>query len=166
MQALSWVGAYWRVPLYVAVLLAVALVHRRRCDARMTRRWLRAALGMALALPVSVSLTAALKHAIGAPRPVALLGPDTVRALDMADSEFSFPSGHAASAALIAVSLWPALPRWGRVLAVVFAVSVGASRVWLGMHFPSDVLAGLAIGAAVATASGLLVRRLLAERPR
>lgn len=165
MQALSWLGDYHRTALYAAVLLAIALARQRRSDALVARRWFLAGLGMALALPFSVLLTAGLKEVIAAPRPSALLGPDAVLVLGQTDSEYAFPSGHAASVALLAASLWSILPAWGRAVAIMLALAVGASRIWLGMHFPSDVLAGLAIGAAVAVASGLFVRRMFGERP-
>ena len=72
----------------------------------------------------------------------------------------SFPSGHAASAAAAAVLLSDGMPGWRAPLAVL-AVTVGWSRVQTGLHHVSDVLAGLALGAAV----GLMVRRLLPLRP-
>jgi undecaprenyl-diphosphatase len=68
----------------------------------------------------------------------------------------SFPSGHAASAAAAAVLLADGRPGWRAPLAVL-AVGVAWSRVQTGLHHLSDILAGLALGAAV----GLLVRRLL-----
>jgi len=63
---------------------------------------------------------------------------------------YSFPSGHtlhAVSFTWIAVSFYPAL---GWVL-VPFAALVGASRVVLGLHYPSDVVVGAALGATIAT---------------
>ena len=68
--------------------------------------------------------------------------------------QFSFPSGHTITAFAVAVSLsmfYPAL-----LVGLLFcAVSVAASRILLGMHFLSDVLAGAAIG----TAAGVRRRR-------
>lgn len=67
----------------------------------------------------------------------------------------SFPSGHAASAAAFATGTALELP----VLAVpvgALAAAVGASRVVTGLHYPSDVVAGFAVG----VGSGLLTRRL------
>ncbi|MFR9794302.1 bifunctional phosphatase PAP2/diacylglycerol kinase family protein [Streptomyces sp. MS06] len=71
----------------------------------------------------------------------------------------SFPSGHAASAAAFAAGVALESPGWGAVVAPV-ALSVGASRVYTGVHFPSDVLAGAALGAGAAFA----VRRLVPTR--
>jgi undecaprenyl-diphosphatase len=65
---------------------------------------------------------------------------------------FSFPSGHTLHAVgftMIALAYFPAL--W--VLLVPFTVLTAVSRVALGLHYPSDVLAGAALGAAIASAS-------------
>jgi undecaprenyl-diphosphatase len=66
--------------------------------------------------------------------------------------QFSFPSGHtmhAVAFGIIAVSYFPALI-W---LVVPFAILVGLSRPILGLHYPSDVLAGAALGALIAEIS-------------
>ena len=63
----------------------------------------------------------------------------------------SFPSGHAASAAAFATGVALESPAWGAVVAPI-AFSVAASRVYTGVHFPSDVLAGAALGACAAFA--------------
>lgn len=60
---------------------------------------------------------------------------------------FSFPSGHAMGSATLAAAvvmlLWRTRWRWpALVLGVCFAAWVGASRVYLGVHYPSDILAG------------------------
>lgn len=76
-------------------------------------------------------------------------------------SGFSFPSGHAtnttAAAVALTVLLWPLLGRRGRAVAVALAVVVvvltGLNRVLLGVHHPSDVVAGTLLGAAVAVGS-------------
>jgi undecaprenyl-diphosphatase len=65
---------------------------------------------------------------------------------------FSFPSGHtlhAVAFTMVASAYWPALAG----LLVAFTLLTAASRVVLGLHYPSDVLAGAAIGAAIAGAS-------------
>lgn len=83
-------------------------------------------------------------------------------------SRWTFPSGHAvASAALALVVVLLAWPTRARrpvtVGAVVYVVAVGLSRLVLGVHFPTDLVAGWAL--AVAVASGIAARTL-ARDPR
>ncbi|ATW51548.1 bifunctional phosphatase PAP2/diacylglycerol kinase family protein [Streptomyces xantholiticus] len=63
----------------------------------------------------------------------------------------SFPSGHAASAAAFATGVALESKAWGAVVAPV-AASVAFSRVYTGVHYPSDVLAGAALGVGAAFA--------------
>jgi undecaprenyl-diphosphatase len=79
-----------------------------------------------------------------------------------------FPSGHATAAAaffgavmLLAGTLPPRVCGWVRALALVMIALVGLARVILGAHWPSDVLAGIALGLALAAGAALL-----ASRPR
>jgi len=73
--------------------------------------------------------------------------------------DFSFPSGHTAGSFAAAAALSCFYPRDAPLL-LGTAAAVGASRVYLGMHFPSDVLVGAGLGAAV----GLLARRFVSRR--
>jgi undecaprenyl-diphosphatase len=68
----------------------------------------------------------------------------------------SFPSGHSASAAAFAVGAAIEAPRLALPLGAL-AAAVAFSRVYTGVHFPSDVLAGAALGAAVAGAGAVAV---------
>lgn len=72
----------------------------------------------------------------------------------------SFPSGHSASAAAFATGLALEAPRLAVPVGAV-ALAVGASRVVTGVHYPSDVFSGVAIG----TAAGLLTLRWWPRRP-
>jgi undecaprenyl-diphosphatase len=64
-------------------------------------------------------------------------------------TDWSFPSNHAAIAAAAAVALLYASRAAGRY-AVALALLMGASRVWIGVHYPHDGVVGLALGALVA----------------
>lgn len=82
---------------------------------------------------------------------------------------FSFPSGHAMGSATLAMVVvllcWHTRWRWLAVaLATLFALLVGASRIYLGVHYPSDILGGFAAG--IAWVSGVyLVLFRIRERP-
>ena len=76
---------------------------------------------------------------------------------------YSFPSGHAFNVAVVATVLvfllWPVLApparRVATVIAVVVALLVGTDRMFLGVHFPSDVAAGWVLGAGITFSSWL-----------
>jgi undecaprenyl-diphosphatase len=75
----------------------------------------------------------------------------------------SFPSGHAVSSFAIAVALAWSFRKtehaWIGWVAMVWALLVALSRVYVGVHFPSDVIGGAAIGAAAGTLFYLVWRR-------
>ena len=73
----------------------------------------------------------------------------------------SFPSSHTAVTVAVVIALVPFLPRALAVVAIAYAGLVGWSRVYLGVHYPLDVLAGagigMAVGGAILLALGLLL---------
>ena len=78
----------------------------------------------------------------------------------------SFPSGHAATAFAGAVILSCLLPR-ARPFFLVFATAIAFSRIYVGVHYPSDVVGGAAVGAAVGLVAAAVLRlELLPERTR
>lgn len=77
---------------------------------------------------------------------------DGLSALITPSDEFSFPSGHTAAACVFATMLLFFYP-FGAPLAYALAVLIGLSRVVLGVHYPSDILAGALLGVAAAGAS-------------
>ncbi|MFE0173561.1 bifunctional phosphatase PAP2/diacylglycerol kinase family protein [Streptomyces sp. NPDC059002] len=110
------------------------------------RRAARRGVG-ALAL-ASLTTNAVAKYAVRRRRPVLDAVP-VVRRLARAPWTSSFPSGHAASAAAFAAGVALETPRYGALVAPV-AAAVAFSRVYVGVHYPGDVLAGCALGAAAA----------------
>jgi membrane-associated phospholipid phosphatase len=105
---------------------------------------------------VSWGLTQVAKVAVGRVRPLVEDG--------FVDAPgYSFPSGHMTSAATAAVTLtllvWPVLGARGRVVvpvaATLFVLLTAVDRIFLGVHFPTDVVAGILLGAVVSTSSYL-----------
>ena len=93
---------------------------------------------------VNAFVTIALKHTIKRNRPF-----ETYADIDQAASSLgrSFPSGHTSLAFATATSLSLAYPKWYVIApSFVWASTVGYSRMHLGVHYPSDVLAGAIIG--------------------
>jgi undecaprenyl-diphosphatase len=124
------------------VLFAVSLllvVLRRKKD------------GGALSLLLFAGLTVTyysvyvIKVLVGRPRPSALF-PDANILID--EKSFSFPSNHSAQAFMAATVLSAAFERW-RVPLFTLAALVGYSRIYIGVHFISDVICGAVAGMAV-----------------
>ncbi len=96
-------------------------------------------------LAVASAIILALKYSMNRPRPYVTY-PDIQKLSDAGSP--SFPSGHSSNAFSIATSLSMEWPRWYvAVPAYTWAASVAYSRMHLGVHYPSDVLCGAAIGA-------------------
>lgn len=81
------------------------------------------------------------------------------------ETTYSFPSGHTMAAMSIAAPLvilaWNTRFRWPTlVVAAIYVVAVGATRVYLGAHFPSDVLAGWCLTVLWVSAVVMVVRYL------
>lgn len=120
-----------------------------------------------LALAVFLAVAAAdlsasgIKHLVGRPRPEE--GTGEIDVLMATPSSSSFPSGHAATSFAAAVAVCVAVPRLAP-LVFGLAAAVAFSRLYVGAHYPLDVLAGAALGVAVATALLLLSRTLRRSR--
>lgn len=132
----SQLGYAWGVvPFDIALVLVLAW-----------KRRLRESIFAAAALAGSALLNLAAKQFFARERP------SLWESISPEDS-FSFPSGHAMGSMTLAVVLvllaWPSRWRWPVLVAMlVFVPMVGLSRVYLGVHYPSDILAGWAAACA------------------
>ncbi|WP_328551951.1 phosphatase PAP2 family protein [Streptomyces sp. NBC_00358] len=109
----------------------------------------RAALrGLGSLALASFTVNTLVKWSARRPRPL-LEGVPSIRRLARQPHTTSFPSGHSASAAAFATAVALESTRYGALVAPV-AAAVAFSRVYVGVHYPGDVLAGVAIGASAA----------------
>lgn len=107
-------------------------------------RMYRLAWRLAITIVGAYGVAFLAKHFIGRDRPLAFLHDLHVRAVE---TGMGFPSGHATISTVVALTLWPYLPKMLRYIIVpVFIVLVCVSRLYLGVHFPLDVVGGAAIG--------------------
>lgn len=137
MQVISFMGS--RIALAILLLMAVYLLchfHRGR-----------AAVLMVITMAGSSGLSVVLKSIFHRPRPDAFFG--------AIPNSYSFPSGHALNslcfygtiAAIVLMYVRKPLARWGIWLAAALIIGmIGFSRVYLGVHYPSDVIAGYCAG--------------------
>lgn len=120
-----------------------------------------AAYRLTLTQGAAYGLVLGIKHAVGRPRPYVPLSlmPRTERHRGPRtdDAFLSFPSGHASLSAALVTSWSLSYPRWYVVTpGALWASAVALSRVYLGVHYPSDILTGSLLGVGMA----LLVHQL------
>ncbi len=144
----------------ISVLVAALVLWRRAAQA--------AAMWAASTMVVGTLLGAVLKLIVSRARP-------SLDAPVATATGFSFPSGHALNAALgvslLVALLWrPACDRGRRALLLgvgaLLIVATGVDRVLLGVHFPSDVVAGWLVGVLVVVSSWVAFGPVLRERAR
>jgi undecaprenyl-diphosphatase len=155
--AVSWFGSIG----LILVSTAVAITFAARGSWLKLLVWTFAAGGVAI-------LNQTLKFAFQRARPE--FAPDTLRL-----HSWSFPSGHAMDSLVVYGLLaylvlervkWPALRRLIVVGAGLFVAAIGVSRLYLGVHYPSDVIAGFLAGGAWLTACVLAYQLARSRRPK
>lgn len=142
------------------VLIAVAVSAALGLTLR--GRW-RAAVAIVVAYVITDATVAVVKLIVSRPRPDASL---------TEANGFSFPSGHSAMSMAVYGCLAFALARACRgfprvacaLVGAALVVAIGLSRIYLGVHYPSDVLAGWITGAAILIATWLVASRLQPRR--
>ena len=135
MPKITWLGNNGLIWILAAVVL-LCLKKRRRYGVLLLA-------GLAIGLLVGNII---LKHAVARPRPCWL--DPTVQLLIAVPRDYSFPSGHTMASVIGATVLTGADRRFAPV-AIPLAVLIAFSRLYLFVHFPSDVLASVVIGLAI-----------------
>jgi undecaprenyl-diphosphatase len=114
---------------------------------------------LAAASILSSGITNALKYSVNRERPF-ITYPDITKKSSAGSP--SFPSGHTSSAFATATSLSLTYSKWYVIVpSYGWAVTVGYSRMHLGVHYPSDVLAGALIGAGSAWLTHVVNKKLV-----
>lgn len=146
--------ARYGVVLFALLLLGGWWVARGQAEVRLMARALWAPIGMMIAIGINQPLG----HAVAEPRPYVAL--HHVLVLVPRTTDFAFPSDHSVMAGAVAAGALLVDRRLG-VVASVLAVLMAFARVYVGAHYPLDVIAGLALGAVVVTVGYVVLRRLL-----
>lgn len=126
-----------------------------------TKKYRRTGIAMGLALLFTLLIgDIVLKHAVMRLRPC-IDFPDVTLALARpAATSYSFPSGHTFASFAAAAALYRSLPRHWNILLWLTAAAIGFSRLYLFMHYPSDVAAGALLGLACGTLAWKIAERL------
>jgi undecaprenyl-diphosphatase len=105
--------------------------------------WHTSIFPLAIAFLLEIPLYRILKQSFSRPRPYQIR--DDVCCLMRPSDQFSFPSGHT-SAAFVVLTVIASIYSWLFLPLLILAVTIAASRVYLGVHYPSDLLAGAILG--------------------
>jgi undecaprenyl-diphosphatase len=130
--------------LFAATLVLVFLF----ANGERLRHWRRAALAAVLSAGVALAIGKVISALVDRSRPF-VIDPHGVHLFSGHAADAGFPSDHATGAFAVAMAIFLRNRAWGTV-ALVAAAVVAVGRVAIGVHFPGDVVAGAALGCAVA----------------
>jgi membrane-associated phospholipid phosphatase len=141
-------GNFLYAPLYGTLLFVLASYrmarHSRNQEWSAVNVWAVTLITFVVACFADMAFLSYADKVFHYPRPSAALGADTVRQIGtFVDIYGSFPSGHASFAMVLVASLWSLMQGIHRWAGALFVAWVAVSRVYVGAHFPVDVVAGL-----------------------
>lgn len=152
----EWMTPFWKFVtwlgdggwFWIAVSLALFVSEKTR----------RAGITALIALGIGALCTnVILKNAVARTRPYEVV--EGLKILIAKPTDFSFPSGHTTASFAVALVIARMFPKKYGVPAVILAALVAFSRLYLGVHYPTDVLAGFLVALAGSTLSVWLVRK-------
>lgn len=141
-------GIFW-------IMMAVLMF----CIGKTRKTGLACALSMIIGLVVTNLL---LKNLVARVRPYDLIEGLTV--LVSKPHDWSFPSGHTTNALAAAWVMFTRLPRKYGVPALILALLIAFSRMYVGVHYPTDVLGGIVVGCGAAWCACKVVKKLIPEK--
>jgi len=130
--------------LFVATLVLVFLF----ANGERLRAWRRTAVAAGLSAGLALAVGKLISDLVDRSRPF-VADPHGVHLFSGHAADPGFPSDHATGAFAVAMAIWLRNRRWGTV-ALIAAAVLSVGRVAIGVHYPSDVLAGAALGCAAA----------------
>ena len=150
-EVVTWLGAWGVLALFSGVSAAILLRAGRSWDAKL----------LLFTMAGAVVLENALKFLIQRPRPPPFFGTDP--------TTYSFPSGHALFSLCFYGALAVVLSRMGARAIVwpatfVLVAAIGGTRIYLGVHYPTDVVAGYLVATAWLCAVLAVARTMLSKR--
>ncbi|MBQ9064219.1 MAG: phosphatase PAP2 family protein [Blautia sp.] len=99
-----------------------------------------------------------LKNVIARIRPYEVI--DGLKLLVAKEKDFSFPSGHTGMSFASSVGMYRSLPKKAAVALIILAVLIALSRLYVGVHYPTDVLGGAVLGTTFGLTGSYLGRKL------
>lgn len=135
--------------LWIGIALLLILIKRTRP--------IGATAGASLAIN-ALLVNVLIKNIVARTRPYEVI--DGLTRLVGEQSDFSFPSGHTSSAFSVAVVIFLLMPKKYGVPALIVATLIAYSRLYVGVHYPSDVIGGLIVGILVAVICVTVYKRI------
>ena len=141
-------GIFW-------IILAVLML----CIPKTRRTGLACAVSMIFGLILTNLL---LKNLVGRIRPYDLI--DGLTVLVGKPDDWSFPSGHTTNSFAAAWVMFTMLPRKYGVPALILAILIAFSRMYVGVHYPTDILGGVIVGCFAAWSARMTVGKVFPEK--